>query len=159
MPVVLWSDIFVVVDQGNAVAGDYPELQRLVLAEGRKHPGGLGGLVIIPAAATPPPEEVRRAIRDLLTNITPQLRCLCWLVEGAGFRAAAVRAALIGLGVFSRHSYPTHVASDMTAAVGWILKNLEHDHSRQSDLQTALDAIQRGRRTVLSARSLQPTMR
>jgi len=158
MPVVLWNDIFVLVDQGNAVAGDYPNLQRMVLEQGKKHPGGLGGLVIIPAAASPPPEEVRRAIRDVLNDVTPQLRCLCWLVEGAGFRAAAVRAALIGLGVFSRRRYATHVAIDMTDAVGWILKNLEQYESRGSDLEIALEAIQRGRRMV-SAGSADSTMR
>jgi hypothetical protein len=158
MPVVLWNDIFVLVDQGNAVASDYPNLQRLVLEQGKKHPGGLGGLVIIPAAASPPPEEVRRAIRDVLTQVTPQLRCLCWLVEGTGFRAAAVRAALIGLGVFSRHRYATHVAIDMTDAVGWILKKLEQYEPRQSDLDIALEAIQRGRRTA-SAGSSESTMR
>src|SRR5688572_16343891 len=66
LPVVLWADIFALVDQGNALAGDYPVLERMVLEQGTKHPGGLGGLVIIPSAASPPPEEVRRAIREVI---------------------------------------------------------------------------------------------
>jgi len=157
LPVVLWADIFALVDQGSARPGDYPVLGRMVLEQGKKHPGGLGGLVIIPSEANPPPEEVRRAIGELLVNVTPQLRCLCWLVEGAGFRAATVRAALIGLRVFSRRSYPTHVARDMTEAIGWILKNLEHGKSRESDLKTAMDAIQRARRSMRRAGSSDST--
>jgi hypothetical protein len=153
LPVVLWADIFALVDQGNALPSDYPILERMVLEQATKHLGGLGGLVIIPSAAKPPPEEVRRAIRELLTNVNPHVRCLCWLVEGTGFRAAAVRAALIGLRVFSRQSYATHVANDMTEAVRWILKNLEHGTSRQADLEIAVAAIQRARRNIHPAGS------
>jgi len=158
LPVILWADIFALVDQGNARPGDYPVLERLVLEQGKKHPGGLGGLVIIPSEANPPPEEVRRAISEVLMNVGPQLCCLCWLVEGAGFRAATVRAALIGLRVFSRRSYPTRVAGDMTEAIGWILKNLEHGKSRDSDLATAMDAIQRARRSMQRAGSSDSTV-
>jgi len=153
LPVVLWADIFALVDQGNATAGDYPILERMVLEQGQKYPRGLGGLVIIPAAAKPPQEDVRRAIREVLTNVNPQVRCLCWLVEGTGFRAAAVRAALIGLRVFRRESYTTHIASDMTEALGWILKKLEHGTSRQADLEIAFYAIQSARRNMHPAGS------
>ncbi|HMJ51191.1 MAG TPA: hypothetical protein VK540_03925 [Polyangiaceae bacterium] len=153
LPAFLWADIFVLVDHGHAAADDYPILERMVLEQGEKHPGGLGGLVIIPSGASPPPEEVRRAIREVITNVSTRLRCLCWLVEGAGFRAAAVRATLIGLRVFGRQSYATHVASDITEAVGWILRNLEDGMSREQDLGIALDAIQRARESMPAAGS------
>jgi len=158
LPVILWADIFALVDQGNARAGDYPVLERMVLEQGTRHPGGLGGLVIIPSEANPPPEEVRRAIGEVIMSVRPQLRCLCWLVEGAGFRAATVRAALIGLRVFSRRSYPTRVASDMTEAIRWILKNLEHGKSRDADVKPAMDAIQGARRSMHRAGSSDSTM-
>jgi len=144
LPVVMWRNIFALVDKGNATVSDYPILERMVLEQGKRYPSGLGCLVIIPALANPPPEDVRRAIREVLANLAPQLRCLCWLVEGTGFRAAAVRATLVGLRVFSRQPYATRVASDMTEALRWVLSHLAKGAPAQTDIRSAIDAIQRG---------------
>jgi hypothetical protein len=144
LPVVMWRNIFALVDQGSATASDYPVLERMVREQGKQHPGGLGCLVIIPPLASPPPEDVRRAIREVLANLAPQLRCLCWLVEGTGFRAAAVRATLVGLRVFSRQPYATCVASDMTESLQWLLSGLSKGAPSQGEVRLAHEAIRRG---------------
>jgi hypothetical protein len=144
LPVVMWRNVFALVDKGNATASDYPILERMVREQGKRHPEGLGCLVIIPAVANPPPEDVRRAIRDVLANLAPQLRCLCWLVEGTGFRAAAVRATLVGLRVFTRQPYTTRVASDMTESLQWVLAQLSRAAPTQTEVRIALESIQHG---------------
>jgi hypothetical protein len=143
LPVVMWRNVFALVDQGSASAADYPILERMVCEQGKRHPEGLGCLVIIPPLANPPPENVRRAIRDVLTNLAPQLRGLCWLVEGTGFRAAAVRATLVGLRVFNRQPYPTCVASDMTESLQWLLACLSKGSPTKNEVRIAFEAIQR----------------
>jgi hypothetical protein len=144
LPVVMWRNIFALVDQGSGSASDYPVLEGMVREQGKRHPGGLGCLVIIPSLANPPPEDVRRAIREVLANLSPQLRCLCWLVEGTGFRAAAVRATLVGLRVFSRQPYVTSVASDMTESLQWLLAHLSKGAPTTGEVRMAYEAIRRG---------------
>jgi hypothetical protein len=144
LPVILWRDVFVLVDKGDAKVSDYPILERILLNQSEKYPGGLGCLVIIPSNANPPPDDVRQAIKDVLTRLGPRLRCLCWLVEGTGFRAAAVRATLTGLRMFSRPAYPTAVvANNMNSAVTWILTHLAS--GRTGDAPKAVETIERAR--------------
>jgi hypothetical protein len=155
-PVSLWRDLFVLVDKGDTKVSDYPILEKMVLEQSEEHPGGLGCLVIIPANASPPPDDVRAAIKGVLTRLAPKLRCLCWVVEGSGFRAAAVRATLTGLRMFSRPPYPTNVASSMSQALTWVMAHLAHGTGRAADVPIALDAIERAR--PRNANSVKPEM-
>lgn len=152
VPVVMWRDIFALVDRGRADVSDYPILERMVREQAEQHPRGLGCLVIIPASANPPPDDVRRAINDVLTNLAPLLRCLCWLVEGRGFRAAAVRAALAGLRIVHRPPYPTTVENDLSAALHWMFPYLRNGMVRLPEIPAAIDAISQGRASMLPAR-------
>ncbi len=151
VPVIIWRDLFVLVDKGSAKVSDYPMLERMVLDQSERYPEGLGCVVIIPANAIPPPDDVRQAIKDVLTCLAPKLRCLCWVVEGSGFRAAAVRGALTGLRMFSRPTYPTNVASNMNAAVSWVLAKVTPGSNRRADLLTALFVIEQGRGSIYPA--------
>jgi hypothetical protein len=148
VPVVMWKDIFALVDQGRTEVADYPILERMVCEQAVKHPVGLACLVIIPSTATPPSDEVRRAINDVLTRLGPKLRCLCWLVEGSGFRAATVRAALAGLRILSRPPYPTLVSGDLRTALRWVMPHLQDGTARLDDIPSAMDAINQGRVSI-----------
>ncbi|HKU38510.1 MAG TPA: hypothetical protein VJR89_10195 [Polyangiales bacterium] len=148
VPVVMWRDVFALVDQGQTKAEDYPILEALVRDQAERHPGGLACLVIIPPTASPPPDDVRRAISDVLSRLAPKLRCLSWLVEGSGFRAAAVRATLAGLRMWSRPPYPTLVASDLGEALRWMLPHLENGPARLSQIPEAVESITHGRRSI-----------
>jgi hypothetical protein len=106
-------------------------------------------MVIIPAYARPPQEEVRHAIKLTLHRVAGQLRCLCWLVEGSGFRAATVRAALAGLALFARAPYPTAVHKDLAEGLDWLFRHFGPEVSA-GDIRDAATSIERGR---LSARS------
>jgi hypothetical protein len=152
VPVIIWRDLFVLVDKGSAKVSDYPILERMVLDQSTRYPEGLGCIVIIPATASPPPDDVRQAIKDVLTRLAPKLRCLCWVVEGSGFRAAAVRGALTGLRMFSRPPYPTNVAGSMGAGISWALPQVTPGLNRRADVQTALEVIQQGRGSVYPVR-------
>ena len=148
VPVVMWRDIFALVDQGRSKVEDYPILEALVIEQAGRHPGGLACLVIIPSTASPPPDHVRRAISDVLARLAPKLRCLCWLVEGSGFRAAAVRATLAGLRMVNRSPYPTLVASDLNEALRWILPHLADGKLRFDEIPDAVESITHGRKSL-----------
>ena len=145
-PIIHWQDVFVVVDQGVMHPSDYAEIERSGRELIARNPAGIAVLVIIPSVAKPPPEEVRKAISDLLARMGPHLRCACWLVEGSGFRAAAARGVLASLQMVVRSAYPTRVCSDLAAAVHWIVQHMPNGEQRMSTLPDAIHTIQAGRR-------------
>ena len=123
-PIVFTGNVFAVIDDGRALPEEYVAAEKLILAETLNYPGGLGCIVVIPAGAKPPPEAQRKAIDGVLTRLSSQLRGLAWVVEGAGFGAAAVRGVLIGLSLYGRRSYPTHVCTSVHDALGWLATRL-----------------------------------
>jgi hypothetical protein len=145
VPVIIWRDLFILVDKGHSKASDYAILERMVIEQSSKYPGGLGCLVIIPATASPPPDDVREAIKGVLRRLAPKLRGLCWVVEGTGFKAAIARAVLTGLQILNRTPYSTHVASDMTSALSWVLARVTPTTSRINEVPAALQAVRQGR--------------
>jgi hypothetical protein len=117
--VVQWEDLFVLIDDGRMTIAEYERFEPQVAKQARSYPNGLACLVIIPPAATPPSARVRRHLQDMLSR--GPMRALGYLVEGTGFKAAAVRAVLISLGVFQNHAYPTKVLTSLEDALMWLL--------------------------------------
>lgn len=141
--VILWRQIFVLVDRGDTRASDYMALAREASSVARQYPDGIGCLTILPPTASPPPEDVRRAIKEGYDYVAKYLRCACWLVEGTEFRAAAVRAALAGLRLFMRPPFPTLVTSSMEEAMPWLIGKLHTRPGPSADPLPAIAAIRR----------------
>src|SRR5947209_1528414 len=104
-----WRDVFTLIDTGRSAPADYDALGHRVVTEALQFPGGVGALIIIPPDATPPRDEARAAMNQLMHKLGRSLRCLCWMVEGSGFQGAMVRAVLTGLKTFGRFPYPCQV--------------------------------------------------
>jgi hypothetical protein len=73
---------------------------------------------------------------------------MCWLVEGTGFRAAAVRAALTGLQLVSKSPYPTRVCASVREALSWIMPHMRDGKARQETVGDAVQAIAQGRSSL-----------
>jgi hypothetical protein len=149
LPLIVWRDIFVVVDSGSAKAADYTVIEAHIHQQAAATPGGLACLVIIPPGATPPADEVRRALKSGFHRAAHCLRCTCWLVEGTGFRAATVRAALAGLRLFIRVSHPTRITDNLEDAIRWMLVHL--GPGRDAGVAEALRTIGRDRALISEA--------
>jgi hypothetical protein len=117
--IVQWQDLFVVVDDGHVSIQEYDRLEPLVRVQAKSCPNGLGCLVIIPVKADAPPAAARQHLAAMLRRLP--IRALGYLVEGTGFKAASVRAVLIGLGIFQRDRYSSQVFTTVDSALGWLL--------------------------------------
>src|SRR5262245_57929704 len=124
IPVLVWNDILVVIDDGKGRPFDYKLLQKLATERAQKHSAGIGVLTVIPKDATPPSAEARAAMNEAINNVLGSLRCLCYLVEGTGFQGAMVRAVLTGMRFLGQRPYATHVSTDLEDALGWMLGHL-----------------------------------
>jgi hypothetical protein len=147
--VIFWRDVFVLVDNGKARVNDYAHFGRLILEQKAKYKAGIGSLVIIPEGATPPPDEVRKAINRALNNLDDGLRCFCWIVEGSGFQAAVARGVLTGIRLFGRHRYPTQIETNLEEALAWILPHLDGGKKRLADVPAAAAFIRHERGALL----------
>jgi hypothetical protein len=141
--IIQWRDLFIIIDDGSVPVSEYQRIEAIVTTQAKSNPGGLGCLVIIPQGAQPPPAEVRRYLDGMLDRLP--MNSLAYLVEGSGFRAAAVRAALVGMRVFQRRSYSTKVSPSLDEAVKWLLQSLGGSNDRKGDLPQACKAIVDGR--------------
>jgi hypothetical protein len=153
---VFWNDIVVIIDRGRTRASDYSGLEKLALDQASRYPFGIGVLTVIPPDAVPPSAEARNAISALLAHVGKGLRCLCWLVEGSGFQGAMVRAVLVGLKVFGRYPYATHVSTDLGEALTWMLEQLQgRGLARLGDVPAAERSIrqQRAKSTITTSPS------
>jgi hypothetical protein len=148
--VILWQDIFAVVDSGRARPHEYAVLRSLITAQAEKYPNGIGCLAIIPRNATPPSDHSREALNLGLEAVRGSLRCMCWLVEGSGFQAAMVRAVLTGLRLVAQRSYATHVSTNMDEALGWMVTHLPNRANGPTDVADARRAITRQRVDVFA---------
>jgi len=136
--VIQWQDLFVIVDDGHVSIREYERLEPLVRTQARSCPKGLGCLVIIPDNAVPPPSAVRHYLEGMLSRLP--VRALAYLVEGTGFKAATVRAALIGLGIFQRSRYGTKVYTSLDESLAWLLSG-----SKDGDARAAARVIKDSR--------------
>ncbi len=143
--VILWQSIVVVIDNGRARPGDYAVLRTLVADQAGRLPGGMGCLAVIPPNAVPPTDDARQALNAALHGAKGSLRCMCWLVEGAGFQGAMVQAVITGLRLFTRRAYATHVSTELPDAVLWLLSNLESPGRPTPDAALACQEIRRQR--------------
>jgi len=143
--VILWRNIFVVVDNGKVPVSEYSSLKKRVVDQASRFKEGVGGLVIIPQSATPPPQDVRDAINDALLGLAGALRCFCWVVEGAGFQAAMVRGVLNGIRMFSHQSYPTFITGSLDEALAWMLPHFGEGLLGVTELTQARLQIKRER--------------
>lgn len=74
-------------------------------------------LGILGPNASPAPSEVRDLVSGGIRDLGPKLRGVAAVVEGQGFRGAAVRAALLGITMVLRPAHPQKSYATVAEAV------------------------------------------
>jgi hypothetical protein len=96
-------------------------LQQLVDAESSK----IATITVIDSSAARSPDEAsRKAIRQAFARNGEKLCAFAYVIEGEGFAAATIRAALSLITMAERHPFPLRVFATMDDAVTWVLLHL-----------------------------------
>lgn len=106
-----WQRIFAVVWRQRTTLEGAENLRRECSKFAARHAGGIGLLTIVAAEAPMPPSPVRHAVAEFLAEGGAYIKCSSVLMEGTGFRAAAVRSVVTGLTMLARQTYPHRVCS------------------------------------------------
>src|SRR5882757_2032645 len=89
---IQWHDLFAVIDNGSVPMARYGSIESAMRDQARQFPQGIVCFVILPADARPPPDDIKRAVKTLLTRLAPSLSALAYVIEGTGFKGVAARA-------------------------------------------------------------------
>lgn len=85
------------------------------------YPGEASIMCVIEPASEPPNQELRHKAGKLLTELGPKIRCIAFVVEGTGFRAAMIRGVLSSVELLKRDkSHPTRYFGNVAHAATWI---------------------------------------
>jgi hypothetical protein len=135
---VQWQDLFVVLDNGAIPLARYGPIEAAMLEQARPYPNGIACLVILPPETRPPPDNVKVAVKGLLTHVVRSLSCLAYVVEGTGFKGIAARATLVGMKIFASRPYPIYVDTSLKESVGKVLPHLVNGHTTSVSTITKL---------------------
>ena len=126
---IQWQDLFVMVDDGTVPLARYGPIETAVREQAKAYPQGIAVLAILPADAKPPPDDVKRAVKNTLMRMAPSMSSLTYLIEGTGFRAVTVRATLVGMKIFSSRPYPIYVETSLREALSKMTQHMVNGHT------------------------------
>jgi hypothetical protein len=132
-PFIQWEDLFVLVDDGTIPSAGYGPIESEIREQNKTFPRGVGLLCILPPDAKPPPDEVKRTVKVALARVASSLSSVAYVIEGTGFKGVAVRAALVGMKIFSSRPYPIYVESSLRQAVDKMLSHMVNGSTASVD--------------------------
>jgi len=101
--------------------------------------GGTGTLLVINSDCKPPSDEARTYIRTELANSS--MVAAAQVVEGTGFRGAAMRAVLSVLQLASRTRYPMEIFSGVDEGARWLCSELRTRLGRAPEPLLLVNAV------------------
>jgi len=140
-----WQDLFVLVDDGSISLARYRPVAAAMHERAKLFPQGIACFCILPPGAKPPPDDVKRFLKEQLTILAPSLSCLTYVIEGSGFKAAAARATLISMKVFASRPYQIYVETSMKEGLAKVLPHLIKGKTVTTDVKVIMKAIAEAR--------------
>lgn len=78
-------------------------------------------LCIIEATSEPPSQEMRQRASRLLEELGASIRCIAYVIEGSGFRAAIIRGVLSSIEMLKRDKvFPSRYFGSVPEAAAWL---------------------------------------
>jgi hypothetical protein len=138
-----WQRIFAVVWRQRTTLVGTENLRRECRKFAAKHADGIGLLTVVAAEAPMPASPVRQAVAEFLAEGGAYIKCSSVLMEGTGFRAAAVRSVVTGLTMLARQCYPHRVCSvpDAAAMLSQTLSASGRPTINPTALRVAIDEL------------------
>jgi hypothetical protein len=138
-----WGDIFAVVWFGDTTVEGVLHVHAAFTDFAVSNAGGKVLLTIVSRSASSPSSAARHELATFLTKAAVYLRCSAVIMEGTGFRAAAVRSVVTALNMLAKYPYP-HRVCDLEDAIGMFAQELPRATGRpvsQSVLRVAVHAL------------------
>jgi hypothetical protein len=136
---IQWQDLFVLFDNGSIES--YDQIEAAVREQAKQFPQGIVCLCILPPDAKPPPDNIKRTVKGVLTRLASSLTALAYVIEGTGFKGVAARATLVGMKIFASRPYPIYVETSMKEALTKVLPHLAVGSTVTNDVNVIMRAL------------------
>jgi hypothetical protein len=121
---VAWCDVLVLFATGATTLANQRETEPWLIRVSERYPSGIALLPCVAAQSPVPSGPARDQIGMMYARNAQRLRAVAMVVEGQGFRGAAMRAAFTGVNIIQRRPYMTQVFDDFQAALAWAVGRL-----------------------------------
>ena len=112
-------DMILIVWKKETQASAYQRLITLVTEMGARHPEGIGVLQVVETSAAPPNEAARKVFQDALDVCDKYVKHHSVVHDGTGFKAASVRAIMMGVYMVRQPKFEHLVANSLQKAAQW----------------------------------------
>lgn len=136
---IQWQDLFVIFDDGAIKY--YEPIESAMREQAKRFPQGIVCLCILPPDAKPPPDDIKRTVKSVLTRLAPSLTALAYVIEGTGFKGVAARATLVGMKIFASRPYPIYVETSMQSVLEKVLPHLAVGQTVTGDVNVIMRAL------------------
>jgi hypothetical protein len=113
-------------------------------------PGPICVLNVIDAGARPPDDATKAAIRRTVQRHAAKIGAVVYVVEGRGFKAAALRSALSLLSLVGRYPFPVKVFPTVASSSPWLGETLGPNAKHSPTPAALLGIVERMRAEVAS---------
>lgn len=138
---IQWHDLFVIVDDGTLSNARYDVVESAMREQGKQFANGIVCLCILPPDTRPPPDEIKKRVKSVLTKVASHLSALAYVVEGTGFKGVAARATLVGMKIFASRPYPIYVETSLQEALIKVFPHLIKGQTVTKDPSAVLKLI------------------
>ncbi|HEX5655622.1 MAG TPA: hypothetical protein VFX59_00435 [Polyangiales bacterium] len=118
--VITWDRCVGVVWKRETTAEGVEALAHAYREQATRYPSGVYLLTIVEKDAPMPSTEQREAVAVFLRAGSGRTRMSAVVIEGTGFRAAAVRSVVTGLAMLVRLPYPHEIFGSLDQAAKWL---------------------------------------
>jgi hypothetical protein len=139
-----WQNIMIACWSKRATGPAIEKIARLREAMNVQHPEGVSVVYLIADQAGLPTAEARDGVRKLMQRYSKQRACLAIVVFGEGFWASAMRAAIAGVHLLARSTFPMRVCGRVEDVVEWLPERHERHtrrHIEPEELQSVLQRL------------------
>jgi hypothetical protein len=146
--IAAWRGHVLALWHGTSTVTAAERLERVALDCARKNPGRVAYLALINASVPLPDAGARAVYARLGRELGTRMACIAVVVEGRGFVASAMRAAITGIGLTARVSFPLACFAELDEAAQWASQNVARRGGvlgSASEVGAAFAALRQGR--------------
>lgn len=149
--IAVYRDLFLLVWRHETTMEGCAAVREELFGLARSRPEGIALITIVEELAPMPPSNSRQALAKILTDASGHIRGSAVVFEGTGFRAAAVRSAVVGLTVLARQKFAHKVFSNLSDAATWLHATLGDALERGFSVREVEQAVAEIRASIISA--------
>lgn len=113
------KNMLFIVWQKETTAAAYARAAEVILSLALRFPKGIGVLQTVESGAVPPDQAARTKFVKVIEACETRVAHYSVVHEGAGFKAASVRAIMVGVYAYARPTFPHKIFGSLREAARW----------------------------------------